>query len=59
MDGLEPVPDGVDPGDFAEGEERREREERRRDQEDERFGPSLVELILLFDVEVTQGRILW
>ncbi len=59
MHALEAVPDDIDPGHLAEGEERREREERGRDQEDERFGPRPVEMAVRFDVEVTQGRILW
>jgi len=55
---LQPAEDGLEAGDLAEGEERREREERGRDQEDEGFSPRPVNVVVRLDVQITQGRIL-
>ena len=55
---LQPVPDVVEPGDLAQGEERRERQQRGGHEEDERLDLRLVDLTLGLDVQETQGRIL-
>ena len=58
MDVLHPIPHALEAGHLGQGEEGRQREERGGHEEHGRLHPSPIEMALLFDVQVTQGRIL-
>ena len=59
LDVPHPVPDRVEAGHLAQGEEGRQREERGRHEEYRRLHPRPVQMTLGLDVQETQGRILW